>query len=131
MARKFVSVLFLIVSLSIGLGALGHGSQWIRHVSPQLDGVEPRVFQLLEVIWYWVSGTMLAYGVLLVWIWRSLQRGERNLACVPWTVAVLYLVAGTWAALWLGPFFWVFTVQALLLGTCTWMLTREPARGYC
>lgn len=131
MVRRSASALFLIAALTVGLGALGHGSQWSRHVSPQLGSVTPQVFQLLEVVWYWVSGTMLTFGVLLVWSWRRLRQGDRSLACIPWTLAAFYLVAGTWAALWLGPFFWLFTVQALLIGLCTWALTQglKPARS--
>lgn len=122
MVRKFFSALLLIVSLSVGLGAFGHGHQWSAHVSGTLTGVAPDAVKLLELIWFWVSGTMLAFGVLLIWCWAQLRRGDRSLEPMVWVAGGFYLVAGTWGALWLGPFFWLFTAQAVLLWLCTGML---------
>lgn len=126
MGRRFASGLFLLVGLSIGLGAFGHGDQWLRHVSQALGGVAPRVFTLLELIWFWVSGTMLAFGVLLVWCWWRLRRGDRAALFVAWTVSAFYLMGGAAGMFLLGPFFAVFMVQALLLSSAAWML-RRPA----
>lgn len=124
MSRRFFSVLFLLTSLSIALGTLGHGLQWEKHVHPALTGVPPATVQLLALIWYWVSGTMLVFGLMLLWVWRRMARGDRNLGFVPWLVGAFYALDGGYAALTLGPFFWLFVVQALLLCVSTWMLQR-------
>ena len=127
MIRKLCSILFLLTALSIALGALGHGSEWERHVHPALTGVAPATVQLLALIWYWVSGTMLVFGLMLLWVWRRMARGDRNLGFVPWLVGAFYALDGGYAALTLGPFFWLFMVQALLLFISTWGLQRSTA----
>ena len=126
MIRKLASALFLLTALSIALGALGHGSQWERHIHPALTGIAPATLQLLALIWYWVSGTMLVFGLMLIWVWWRMGRGDRNLGFVPWLIGAFYALDGGQAALLLGPFFWVFVVQAVLLFACTWLLQRTP-----
>lgn len=127
MGRKFFSGLFLMVSLMVGLGAFGHGHQWYSHVRGALTGVEPKSVDLLQLIWLWVSGTMLVFGVLLLWCWLRLRRGDASLAPVPWVVGGFYILAGIWAALWIGPFFWLFPVLGVLLWLSTWMLRPRIA----
>ena len=122
MVRKFFSALFLVVSLIVGLGAFGHGHQWSSHVCGMLGGVAPDGVRLLEVIWFWVSGTMLVFGALLLWCWLRLRRGDASLLPVPWVVGGLYIPAGIWAALTVAPFFWLFPVLGVLLWLCAWML---------
>ena len=122
MNRKFFSGLFLIISLSVGLGAFGHGHQWSWHVRGMLTGVAPDGVKLLELIWFWVSGTMLVFGALLLCCWWRLRRGDVSLLVIPWITGGFYILAGTWAALWLVPFFWLFTAQGLLLCLSAWML---------
>lgn len=125
MTRKFFSALYLLTSLVIGLGAFGHGSQWEKHVHGALTGVTPETVQLLALIWYWVSGTMLVFGAMLVWTWWRMIKGDRNLRFVPWSIGVFYLLDGGYAALTLAPFFWLFPILAGLLFLCTWMLQRS------
>jgi hypothetical protein len=125
MTRKIFSALFLIVSLIVGLGAFGHGHQWSSHVSGRLDSVDPNIVSLLEVIWLWVSGTMLTFGVLLVWCWMRLRRGDASLVVIPWVAGGFYILAGIWGAVTAGPFFWLFPVLGALLWLCTWMLRTK------
>jgi|SRR6185312_3280786 len=127
MGRKFFSGLFLVVSLVVGLGAFGHGHQWFGHVRGLLNGVEPKAIDLLELIWLWVSGSMLIFGALLIWCWRKLRRGDASLTMIPWLVGGFYILAGSCGALMAGPFFWLFPVLGLLLWLCTWMLRPRPA----
>ncbi|HEY1774054.1 MAG TPA: hypothetical protein VGH91_12780 [Gammaproteobacteria bacterium] len=125
MTRKAFSALFLIVSLVVGLGAFGHGHQWGSHVSGMLGGVAPDTVKLLELIWFWVSGTMLVFGILLLWCWLHLRRGEVSLMPIPWITGGFYIIAGTCGALWVAPFFWLFPVLGALLWLCTWMLRTK------
>ena len=122
MSRKIFSALFLIVSVIIGLGAFGHAHQWSSHVVGMLSGVTPDAVRLLEAIWFWVSGTMLVFGVLLVWCWLRLRRGDASLVPVAWVTGGFYILVGGWAALSVAPFFWLFPVLGALLWLSTWML---------
>ena len=127
MTRKLISALFLLTAISVGLGALGHGSQWPRHVAPTLAGASPAVVKLLELVWYWVSGAMLTLGALLVWAWWRMRQGETRLAFVPATIGAFYCIEGICGAWYLGLFFLIFVVQALLLWGTTWALRgRAP-----
>lgn len=126
--RKVILGIFLLTAVSVGLGGFGHGSQWQAHVRPDLPALEPHLLRLLELVWYWVSGAMVAFGVLLVWAWWRLQRGDTRGVTVAWIVGLFYLVEGVYGALYLGPFFLVFVVQAVLLFGTTWLLTGPLVR---
>jgi hypothetical protein len=84
--RTLASVVFLVDSLIIGLGAFGHGLQ-ARHVHEVLDPfpIEPDLGSMIYVVWYFVSGCMLLFAVTLVWVWRRLRAGDTR----PWFAAVL------------------------------------------
>jgi hypothetical protein len=125
MIRKLLSALFLLTAISVGLGAFGHGSQWPRHVAPALTGLDAHMLELLELVWYWVSGAMFTLGALLVWTWWRMRRGETNLVFVPWMIGAFYFVEGVYGAVYLGTFFLVFVVQAGLL----WGTARFVRRG--
>ena len=126
MARKLLSALFLLTAISVGLGAFGHGSQWSAHVAPTLKGLDPHMLELLKLVWYWVSGAMFTLGVLLVWTWWRMGRGETTLAFVPWMIGGFYFVEGVYGAVYLGTFFLIFVAQAVLLWSTSWAL--RPAR---
>ena len=122
MVRKPFSALFLIVSLIVGLGAFGHGHQWSSHVRGMLTGVDPKAVGLLELIWFWVSGTMIVFSMFLLWCWWRLRRGDGSLVAIPWVVGGFYILAGSWGALTVAPFFWLFPVLGVLLWLSSWML---------
>lgn len=122
MKRKLFSAVFLLTAISVGLGAFGHGSQWSKHVLPAVSGVDAQMIKLLALIWYWVSGTMLVFGILLIWTWWRLGRGDRNLGFVPWMIGIFYFIEGLYGATHLGLFFLLFVVQAVLLCASAWVL---------
>lgn len=125
--RKLASGILLITAISVGLGALGHAHQWSVHVLPGLSGMaglELKLLELLKLVWYWVSGAMLVLGILLVWSWDRLRRGDRRVVLVPYVIAVFYLVEGVYGAIYLGPFFLLFAIQAALLFGTTLVLQR-------
>lgn len=127
MDRRLFSGLFLVTSLIVALGSFGHGHQWSSHVSSALAGVDSKTMDLLELIWLWVSGTMLVFGVLLLWCWWKLRRGDASLVVIPWVVGGFYILAGIWAALWIAPFFWLFPVLGALLWLSAWRLRAAGA----
>jgi len=124
MLRRIISSLFLLTSLSVGLSAFGHGPQWGKHVLPALGPVDAQLVKVLALVWYWVSGTMLVFGALLVWAWWRLRRGDRSLVGIPIVIGIFYFVEGLYGALGVGRFFLLFVVQALLLCALTWGLVR-------
>jgi hypothetical protein len=126
--RNFLSGIHLLTAISIGLGAFGHGSQWSRHVLPGLQGVSAQVVGVLTFVWYWASGAMFAFGALLIWGWWRARRGDTNLAFLPWVVAAFYLIEGIFGGAYLGPFFLLFAVQAVLLVTTAWALPLRTLR---
>lgn len=109
-------------------GGFGHGAQWSRHVAPALEGAAPELRRLLELVWYWVSGAMFTFGALLVWTWWRMRRGATTLAFVPWMIGAFYLVEGIGGAVYLGTFFLIFVVQALLLWGTSWACGPRAAR---
>lgn len=127
MQRKVLSALLLLTSISVGLGAFGHGSQWAKHVLPGVAAVTPDIVELLKLIWYWVSGTMLVFGGLLLWSAWRIFRGDSALALIPFAVGIFYFLEGVYGALRLGPFFLLFVVQAVLLWASTGALVRLNA----
>lgn len=124
MLRKLASAIFLLTACVIGLGALGHASQWGKHVYAAVSGVDPQVFGLLKLIWYWVSGAMLVFGLLLIWIWWRIRQGDKNLFFIPWAVGAFYLAEGVYGTLYLGACYAVFIALAVLLCASAWVLQR-------
>jgi hypothetical protein len=71
------SYVFLIVGVIIGLGAFEHGNA-IRNVHAAIDHfpIDPNVSTMLYVVWYFVSGCMLVFGVTIVWTSFRLRAGD-------------------------------------------------------
>jgi hypothetical protein len=95
MLKKFASLVFLLDSLIIGLGGVGHGLQ-VRHLHAAIDRfpIEPDVHSMIYVVWYFVSGCMLAFGVTLVWVWWRLRRGDRRPLFAAIVIGALYTGIG-------------------------------------
>lgn len=127
MKHKLASAIFLLTTISVGLGAFGHGHQWAKHVLPALGPADSSVVRLLALVWYWVSGSMLVFAVLLIWSWWRIRQGERAPRVVPWVVGAFFLVEGIYGALGLGAFFLVFVLQAVLLWGSAWVMGRATA----
>ena len=77
MVKRMASLIFFLDSLVIGLGAFGHGSQ-ASHVHAAIDRfpIEPDLHSMIYVVWYFVSGCMLAFGITLMWVWQRLRAGD-------------------------------------------------------
>jgi len=128
MKNKLFSGLFLITSLLIGLGAFGHASQWWKHVYPVIGSgiTDQHMLHLLLMVWLFVSACMLSFGIILVWIWWRIRKGDRNLMFVPVIIGVLYLITGVCSWFYVAPFFALFVVLGALLLISTWAL--HPGR---
>ncbi len=126
MTRKLSSILFLFTALSIALGAFGHGPQWEKHFHPALAGTPPEIVGVIEYVWYWVSASMVAFGLMLLWLWWLLLRGRPAPLWVAWAIGAFYIVEGLYGVLLFGRFYGIFIVQGTLVWLCTWML--RPTR---
>jgi hypothetical protein len=64
MWKQLASWVFVLDSLVIALGAFGHGLQ-VRHLHAAIDQfpIESDMHSMIFVVWYFVSGCMLAFGV--------------------------------------------------------------------
>ena len=127
--RTVASIVFLIDSVIIGLGAFGHGLQ-ARHVHEVLDPfpIEPDLGSMIYVVWYFVSGCMLTFGVTLVWVWQRLAAGDTR----PWFAAVLigllYTAIGVFGMVSRNgdPFMAFFVALGIVLLASGYVLVRLP-----
>jgi len=118
MLRKLASVIFLLDSLVIGLGAFGHGLQ-VQHVHAAIDQfpIESDMHSMLFVVWYYVSGCMLAFGTMLVWVWQRLRTGDRRPLFVAILIGLLYAGIGAFGLVYRhgDPFMAFFVVLGSVL----------------
>jgi hypothetical protein len=118
MAKTIASGVFLIDSLVIGLGAFGHGSQ-AGHLHSAIDGfpIESNIHSMLFVVWYFVSGCMLAFGAILVWAWRRMRAGDRQPLVPALLIGVLYAGIGVFGLIYRqgDPFMGFFLALGVLL----------------
>ena len=130
--RMIASVLFLFDAIVIGLGAFGHGLQ-ARHVHEVLDPfpIEADLGSMIYVVWYFVSGCMLTFGVTLVWVWQRLRVGDTR----PWFAAVLigvlYTAIGAFGLVYRhgDPFMGFFVLLgAVLLASGYALIRLAPVR---
>jgi hypothetical protein len=101
MLRTLASVIFLLDSLVIGLGAFGHGSQ-VRQVHAALDHfpIDADMHSMIYVVWYLVSGCMLSFGVILVWAWRGLRRGDGRFLFAAIPIGLVYVGIGVFGLIY-------------------------------
>jgi hypothetical protein len=130
MLRKVFSSILLIAATVIGLGAFGHGSA-IRQVHAVLGPfpIDPHMIGVIDIVWYFVSGCMLAFGIAIFWSWFRYRRGDLKSFFVTDLIGILYVLTGIGGKLRLAadPFFWMFFVLGVALLASTAVLRRHPA----
>jgi hypothetical protein len=132
MLRNVSLYLFLFASVVIGLGAFGHGHA-VHKVHEAIDQfpIDTAISQTLYIVWYFVSGAMLAFGATLVWIWFRLRAGDTGALFPAFVIGTLYVVVGIGAAIYRpgDPFFFVFIVLGILLlgSSLTLRVVQPPA----
>jgi hypothetical protein len=135
MVRNISWYVFLVVSLVIGLGAFGHGYS-ARKVHEAIDqfSIDPAIYKTLFIVWYSVSGAMLAFGAMLVWIAFRLRVGDASSLFVAYMIAAFYLALGICATIYhRGDPFWLFFILlgVLLLGSSLALRpTHPPVAGH-
>ena len=117
----------------IGLGALGHGLA-VRNVHAAVDRfpIDPNVHSMIYVVWYFVSGCMLVFGITLAWLWQKLRAGDRRCWFVGVLIGSLYTAIGAFGLVYrhgdpFMGFFVVLGVVALGSGSVLTRTCRIPA----
>ena len=130
--RTIASIVYLLTSLVIALGAFGHDSNTHKLVeafagAPMLDAELVRV---ILAVWHFCSGCMFVFGVICLLAWRALRSGVPSALWAPLAIAVFYVVAGIGSVLYTGkPFFWLFTALGLLLAASAVALRGATRRS--
>jgi hypothetical protein len=131
MLRNISWYVFLVVAVVIGLGAFGHGYS-ARKVHEAIDQfpIDPVIYRTLNIVWYFVSGSMLVFGTMLVWIGFRVRAGDASSLFVAFLIGALYLVFGICATIYRrGDPFWAFFILlgVLLLGSSFALRTGHPS----
>ncbi len=131
MARSISWYVFLVVAAVIGLGAFGHGYT-VRRVHEAIDQfpIDPVVSKTLYIVWYFVSGAMLVFSAMLVWIAFRFRAGDASSLFVAFLIGALYLVFGICATIYRrGDPFWAFFILlgVLLLGSSFALRATHPS----
>lgn len=125
MLRKIASILFLLTSLVIGLGAFGHDSNMAKVAAEfaKFPAFDVHMMKVITIVWRFCSGCMLTFGLILVWTWWRIYKGARDVFVVPYAIGLLYLASGALSVLYSGiAFFWLFVVLGTLLIATSWAL---------
>jgi hypothetical protein len=127
MKQKISSLIFLATSVVIGLGAFGHAEQWWKLVYPAIGNrvPDPRMLNMLLAVWLFVSGGMLSFGLVLIWTWLRIRKGDRGVAVIPIGIAAFYFIFGVLSWIYVGRFFALFVVLSTLLFTSTLVLNAR------
>ena len=92
----------------------------------------PDVVRLIWIVWYFVSGCMVSFGILLFWAWPALKAGSSSRSSAALIVGAFYSVTGIASYLYSGrePFWLVFVTQGVVVIGSTLVLRRtSPPRG--
>lgn len=93
--RNLFSLLFLIVGIVMGLGALGHSLAASQvHAAVDKFPVDPNVGTMIYVVWYFLSCCMLFFGVTVVWVWFRLRARDTKPLFVAVLIGAVYLGNG-------------------------------------
>jgi hypothetical protein len=118
MLKTLASWIFLLDSIAITLGAFGHGFQ-ARTVHATIDPfpIDQDVRSMIYVVWYFVSGCMLTFGVTLLWVWWKLRSGDGRFLFAANMIGVLYVGIGLFGLVYRSgdPFMAFFVVLGTLL----------------
>ncbi len=131
MTRRIASVALLVMGVLITLGAYGHGFMGRRHVDVELDkfAIAPNVYTMLYVVWYFVSGCMLLFGLTVIAAWVQQRKGKLALLPVTGLIGILYFLTGVGGMFYRNgdPFMATFIVEGGVLAAASAALARRTA----
>ncbi|HVN40653.1 MAG TPA: hypothetical protein VMW19_21005 [Myxococcota bacterium] len=120
--RRVAAVLYWLATITIALGAFGHGLVGVVPVRQAFEviALPADIMRVFWIVWYFVSACMLAFGALLAWAWPRLEAGASSRSGAALAIGVLYTVTGVASYLYTAgdPFWLLFVAQgALVLGS--------------
>jgi O-antigen/teichoic acid export membrane protein len=128
MTRKIFLWLLLPTGIFIGLGALGH-TLAVSHIHKALDKfpIDPNPGSMIYVVWYFLSGCFLLFGLSIVWVWMCARRGDTKPLFIAILIGLLYLAGGIGGMTYRhgDPFMWMFIVPGSLLLICSFVLVGK------
>lgn len=117
--RRIASVVYVLASLLIALGALGHASNAAKlHAEfDKFPALDATVVAVIFAVWHFCSGCMAVLGLICLGVWwRATRHGERAAFFASDLIGAFYVIAGVVSVPYTGkPFFWVFTALGALL----------------
>ena len=126
--NRLLSVLYWMVALMIGLGAFGHGFVGVKPVRAALDTVTlpSDVREVIWIVWYFVSGCMLTFSLLILLAWFAARRGHSNAFAGPMVIAIFWMATGIASfAVQQNPFWLLFFAEGLGLLCASYGLQRS------
>jgi hypothetical protein len=128
--RRIAAALYWLAAITIALGAFGHGLVGVVPVRAAIEtsSLPAHIVRVLWIVWYFVSGCMLAFGALLFWAWPRLADGASSRSGAALAVGILYTVTGIASYAYSGgdPFWLLFLVQGVVVVGSTSILRGRP-----
>jgi hypothetical protein len=128
--RSLLSLLFLATGVLIGLGALGHSFMGRLEVDAELAKfpIAFDVYSMLYVVWHFVGGCMVLFGLTIVWAFFRWRRGNTSFLPMTGLIGALYFCTGFGGFLYrhYDPFMLVFLVEGTVLLLCSGALGKSP-----
>ena len=132
MLRTLASWIFLVDSLAIALGAFGHGFE-ARTVHTAIDSfpIDRDMHSMIYVVWYFVSGCMLTFGIILLWVWWKLRGGDHRFLFASNMIGALYVGIGVFGLFYRSgdPFMAFFVALGALLLISGYLAAPRVAAG--
>jgi len=118
MVRKIASIVLLLTSIVIALGAFGHDSN-ARRIAEEFaraPALDAGTVSIVIAVWHFCSGCMFVLGAICAWSWWRMRHGARDAYFAPVLVGAFYVITGAATVAYTGkPFFWLFVVLGGLL----------------
>jgi len=133
MKRIIGAACYWLAAITITLGAYGHGFVGVKPVREAIAAstLAPDVADAIWIVWYFVSGCMLTFGILLFWGWPALKAGSSSRSSPALLIGAFYAVFGIASYLYSGrePFWLLFVAQGVLVIGSTLILRRPRPAG--
>lgn len=132
MKRTLAAALYWLAAITITLGAYGHGFQGVKPVRAAIAAstLAPDIVRVIWIVWYFVSGCMVAFGALLFWAWPALEAGPSSRSVAALMVGAFYALTGIASYLYSGgdPFWLLFLALGVIVIGSTLALRRRAGR---
>jgi hypothetical protein len=133
MKRTIAAAFYWFAAITITLGAYGHGFIGIKPIRTAVAAstLAPDVVRVIWIIWYFVSGCMLSFGILLFWAWPAIKAGPSSRSSAALIIGAFYAVTGIASYLYSGsePFWLLFVTQGVVVIGSTLVLRRPSSAG--